>query len=390
VTKIKNYQRFFVMTLIGLCACAISFQAWAMAPKDIYKKAGEGVVFIYANLDKKGGSGGTGSIISRDGLIITNAHIFKPKGSKNLLSNVSIFLKPERVTGNQKKDLARGYPAKILAFDRSLDLALVKMKSIDVPLKTVKFANSEVIDIGEKVYAIGHPEQGGLWSLTTGVISAHWNDYGGIPGKNVFQTDASINRGNSGGPLLDEDGDMIGINSLIARKAADGLTITDVNFSIKSKVALEWLERKGFRFSMAKKTSPAPAPAPPETKPAEVKPTPKASPPPAKKADKKPADKTIEPKPDKAKPVKPQPETKELQPKKEPPTPPKPKPATPPKQEPKKVPKQPSAPKDNILTEKKPYNMDDLIRGMQEMEDMMDDMRDFMDDFKKRTKGGKN
>ncbi len=99
-------------------------------------------------------------------------------------------------------------------------------------LAWIEFADSERVVVGDQVYVIGHPEQGGLWSLTSGVISAYRQDHGSVPGKNLFQTDASINRGNSGGPLLDDNGNMVGINALIARKAPDGLTITDVNYSI--------------------------------------------------------------------------------------------------------------------------------------------------------------
>ncbi len=234
---------FLVLAAIGLWLAAT--QSFAYTPKEIYQKAGPGVVFIFASEGSASGSGGTGSIIREDGLIITNAHLFIRKGSSKLLSNISVFLKPKRLSGNVKKDLTKGYKGQIIAYDIPLDLALVKMVGVDVPLQVVDFADSQDVFIGEQVYAIGHPEQGGLWSLTTGVVSAYWEDYGGVSGKHLFQTDASINRGNSGGPLLDENGAMIGINSMIARKASDGLTITDVNFSIKSKWQLIGSDKRG-------------------------------------------------------------------------------------------------------------------------------------------------
>jgi serine protease Do len=89
--------------------------------------------------------------------------------------------------------------------------------------------------------AIGHPEQGGLWTLTTGVISAEVDNFNGVKGKNVFQTETGLNRGNSGGPLLDGEGHMIGINTAIVRVAPDGLPITSISFSLKSSVATQWL-----------------------------------------------------------------------------------------------------------------------------------------------------
>jgi serine protease Do len=93
--------------------------------------------------------------------------------------------------------------------------------------------------------AIGHPEQGGLWTLTTGTISSEFDNFNGVAGKHVFQTETGLNRGNSGGPLLDQQGRMIGVNTAIARVAADGMPIASISFSLKSAVAKEWLGRHG-------------------------------------------------------------------------------------------------------------------------------------------------
>ena len=359
----------------------------AYTPKEIYQKAGPGVVFIFASKGSSKGSGGTGSIITTDGLVITNAHLFTQKDSPELLSNISIFLKPARVTGDHKTDLAKGYRGEMLAYDLPLDLALLKIVNPDRKFETVPFADSEIVDIGEQVYAIGHPEQGGLWSLTTGVISARWKDYGGVSGKHLFQTDASINRGNSGGPLLDDQASMIGINSMIARKAADGLTITDVNFSIRTKVAIDWLNQKGYAISAVQQAAPKPQlpaqqtekPKAPEAEPEKSLVKPK---PPAK------AEEIIPPVA--TKPSGKQPVLAQEQPEKE---------TAPTLAPPEK--KKPAATKDapskenlisqkpkqgKILTEKKPYRMDSLLEGMREMEDLMDEMKDMIEDFKERRK----
>jgi len=242
-----------VPAVIATMFLIFSVQAFAFTPKEIYQKTGPGVVLILASEGSRMGSVGTGSIIREDGLIITNAHIFVKQGSSKLKSDMAIFLKPRRVTGNHKKDLSKKYKGRMVSYNIPLDLALVKILGTNIPLTRVDFAEAENVGIGDQVYAIGHPEQGGLWSLTTGVISAFRVNYGGVPGKDLFQTDASINRGNSGGPLLDEEGVMVGINSMIARKAADGLTITDVNYSIRSNVAIKWLNSLGYHFT-AKKT----------------------------------------------------------------------------------------------------------------------------------------
>jgi serine protease Do len=107
--------------------------------------------------------------------------------------------------------------------------------------------------------AIGHPEQGGLWTLTTGVISAEVDNFNGVKGKHVFQTETGLNRGNSGGPLLDGEGRMIGVNTAIARVASDGLPITSISFSLKSNVAAQWLleQRSGARVEGRKPPLPA-------------------------------------------------------------------------------------------------------------------------------------
>jgi len=369
------------LSVISALFLIVSTQTFAFTPREIYQKTGPGVVLIIASEGSRMGSVGTGSIIREDGLIITNAHVFIKQGSKKLKSDIAIFLKPDRVTGNHKKDLTQKYRGRMVSYNIPLDLALIKIVDINRPLTRVDFAEAENVGIGDKVYAIGHPEQGGLWSLTTGVISAFRVNYGGIPGKDLFQTDASINRGNSGGPLLDEEGVMVGINSMIARKAADGLTITDVNFSIKSDVAIRWLNSLGYHFT-AKKQTVAIAPEPVKEKAAEPEETTKA--PKAQSVKEKPRKEAMaKPEPVKEKPVQPKP--KAVQPAK-----PKEKMV---KTQPKAV--QPVKPpvrlKDKpdklgtgkILTRKKPYKLTGLLKDMQEMEDLMDDMKGKIRKFKK-------
>ncbi len=370
-----------VPAVIAALFLIVSAQAFAFTPKEIYQKTGPGVVLILASEGSRMGSVGTGSIIREDGLIITNAHIFAKPGSSKLKSDIAIYLKPRRVTGNHKKDLSKKYRGKMVSYNMPLDLALVKMVGINIPLTRVDFAEAENVGIGDQVYAIGHPEQGGLWSLTTGVISAFRVNYGGVPGKDLFQTDASINRGNSGGPLLDEKGVMVGINSMIARKAPDGLTITDVNYSIRSNVAIKWLNSLGYHFT-AKRQTVAVAPEPvkakpvqPKAKPKETTPAPKAEP--VKEKPRK--EEMAKPEPVKEKPVSPKPKAVQPVKPKEKPVQPKPKAVQPAK--PKAKPEKFGV--DKILTRKKPYKLTGLLRDMQEMEDMMDDMKGKVRKFKK-------
>jgi serine protease Do len=337
---------FWLILVIGFLG--ISSNGFPKTPKEIYQGVSPGVVLLFASERSRSGSGsaGTGSIITEDGLIITNAHIFTRKDS-SLMPNIYVFLKPDRVTGNTQEDLRRRYKGRVLAYDVPLDLALVKIENVDVPLAQVGFGDSDKIVVGDQAYAIGHPEQGGLWSLTTGVISAHHSNYAGIPGKNLFQTEASINRGNSGGPLLDEGGAMIGINSMIARKAEDGLAITAVNFAIKSNVAIRWINGQGYRVAAFNAASPEPWQESLKEEPAEST---------------QPVRPVIEDEPE-AEPVKPEKEVKSPEP------------------EPEKERKE-----GQILTEEKPFKMDELIAGIQEMEDMMDEMRETIEEFRKRRR----
>lgn len=229
------------------------FMVWSTAasgkelsPREIYEQASPAVVMVmgYADGGRKG-SGGTGSIIQSDGLVLTNAHVVIEEQTGKPFARLSVFLKPFRVTGESKSDLSRMARAKLLAYSQPLDLALLKLEGVTEPLPVVDVSESGRVRIGDRVVAIGHPEQGGLWTLTTGVISAEVDNFNGVKGKHVFQTETGLNRGNSGGPLLDGEGQMVGVNTAIARVASDGLPITSISFSLKSSVARQWLREQG-------------------------------------------------------------------------------------------------------------------------------------------------
>ena len=217
-----------------------------LSPREIYEQASPAVVMVmgYADGGRKG-SGGTGSIIQSDGLVLTNAHVVIEEQTGKPFARLSVFLKPARVTGESKSDLSRMVRAKVLTYSQPLDLALLKLDGVAEPLPVVDVSESGRARVGDRVVAIGHPEQGGLWTLTTGVISAEVDNFNGVKGKHVFQTETGINRGNSGGPLLDGEGHMVGVNTAIARVASDGLPIMSISFSLKSSVATQWLREQG-------------------------------------------------------------------------------------------------------------------------------------------------
>ena len=217
-----------------------------LSPREIYEQASPAVVMVVGYPDGgRKGSGGTGSIIHSDGYVLTNAHVVVDEQTSRPFARVSVFLKPPRVTGDSKSDLSRMVRAKVVAYSQPLDLALLKLDGVTELLPVVDVSESGRARIGDRVVAIGHPEQGGLWTLTTGVISAEVDNFNGVKGKQVFQTETGLNRGNSGGPLLDGEGRMIGVNTAIARVASDGLPITSISFSLKSNVAIQWLQEQG-------------------------------------------------------------------------------------------------------------------------------------------------
>ncbi|MEC4889108.1 MAG: trypsin-like peptidase domain-containing protein [Nitrospira sp.] len=247
------------LVLVVVCCLSAMAEAKDLSPRDIYEQASPAVVMVMGHPDSgKNGSGGTGSIIQSDGLVLTNAHVVIDDKTGKPYPRLSVFLKPARVSGDSQADLSRMLRAIVVAYSSPLDLALLKLEGVAGPLPTIDLSDSAGTRIGDRVVAIGHPEQGGLWTLTTGVISAEVDNFNGVKGKHVFQTETGLNRGNSGGPLVDGEGHMIGVNTAIARVAPDGLPITSISFSLKSAVVRQWLREQGGISQQPASSVPAP------------------------------------------------------------------------------------------------------------------------------------
>lgn len=159
---------------------------------------------------------GTGFIISKDGYIVTNNHVVQ-NADKIYVTLSDKNTKDDKVT------------AKVIGLDPETDLALLKIEAKkDLPY--VKFGDSDKMEVGDWVVAIGNPF-GLSNTVTTGIVSAKGRDIHAGPYDNFIQTDASINPGNSGGPLLNLDGEVIGINTAIAASGQG------IGFAIPSKLA---------------------------------------------------------------------------------------------------------------------------------------------------------
>ena len=158
---------------------------------------------------------GSGVIFSKDGYIVTNLHILS---SNNI---------------NVKLDNGKNYSANIIGIDKNADIAVLKIATED-DLTPISFADSDTLMVGDKVLAIGNPYGIGT-SVTSGIISATGRDYGN-PYLQLIQTDAAINPGNSGGALINENGNLIGINSKIFSKTG---AYQGIGFAIPSNLVVQ-------------------------------------------------------------------------------------------------------------------------------------------------------
>jgi serine protease Do len=234
----------------------------------IYRSASPSVVVIFGFDTQGNGSSGTGSLVGRDGMILTNSHVIFDPRTKKPYANIRVFFKPSTITGDVGKDLRDPYPIRVVAQDEALDLAVVQAQGAPGNLPILRMGDSERVDVGSSVAAIGHPGGGGLWTLTTGTISSRRRD----AARDIFQTDAAINPGNSGGPLLDENAFLIGVNTFVRRVNAQGLPLEGLNYSLRSNLVRQWLGEQGVKVAVAtpvqQQTPPTPSepalPAEPE------------------------------------------------------------------------------------------------------------------------------
>lgn len=202
---------------------------------DVYRHASPSVVAISVETDSGGGNG-SGFVIDGDGHIVTNAHVVD--AAQEIVVS---FIDGAKVRGA------------IVGIDKASDLAVVKVNLPAARLSPVAFADSQDLVIGQTVLAIGSPYGQG-WTLTSGIVSALDRTIRGLTEFSiggVIQTDASINPGNSGGPLINLDGEVIGVNSQIISGTGSS---AGVGFAIPSnltrRVARSLIETGQMRYSL--------------------------------------------------------------------------------------------------------------------------------------------
>src|SRR6266576_5234475 len=162
---------------------------------------------------RKTNSLGSGFIVDTSGIVVTNNHVIADADEINVIMNDGT-----KIT------------AELVGVDKKTDLAVLKFKPVK-PLVAVKFGDSDKLRLGEWVVAIGNPfSLGG--TVTAGIVSARNRDINSGPYDSYIQTDAAINRGNSGGPVFNLEGEVIGVNTLIISPSGGSIGI---GFAVPSK-----------------------------------------------------------------------------------------------------------------------------------------------------------
>jgi S1-C subfamily serine protease len=231
LTEIKELNRSeqYVSTLLKNVKLYESPQ-FRGSGKNIYAEYADSIFLIVSrdkNDSKKGGQG-TGSLINKDGYIVTNYHVIE----NNLKGNIEVYTKPrssDRKVGDQ-------YIAQVELVSPSSDIAILKVKNL--PKSVGSFQD---LRIGDDVHAIGHPKSL-YWSYTKGVVSQIRENFSwsSSPKKSatLIQTQTPISPGNSGGPLFSSQGKIVGVNTM----KADG---ENLNFAVAIDEVNKILKNKG-------------------------------------------------------------------------------------------------------------------------------------------------
>ena len=189
--------------------------------RDFFNRRGQGEPKGERAPPRRVNSLGSGFIIDATGIVVTNNHVIADADEISVVFNDGSKLKAE-----------------LIGKDSKTDLAVLRVKP-DKPLKAVKFGNSEKLRLGEWVIAIGNPfSLGG--SVTAGIVSARNRDINSGPYDNYIQTDAAINRGNSGGPLFNLEGEVVGVNTAIISPSGGSIGI---GFAVPANTALAVIDQ---------------------------------------------------------------------------------------------------------------------------------------------------
>ena len=218
IPRVNSYEDAFELSIADKGTHPLSYT-------EIYAKCAPTVVAIHAYVDAESADGfywGTGFIIREDGFILTNSHIIEGT------SKATVTLWDDRV-----------FEALLVGYDSRNDLAVLKIDATGLPV--AEFCDSDAMEIGEPVVAIGNPLGEQFRStMTEGIISGIGRDisYNGAT-LELIQTSAPLNEGNSGGPLINLYGQVIGITNMKMNSTYGTVSIEGLGFAIPSHVVKE-------------------------------------------------------------------------------------------------------------------------------------------------------
>jgi serine protease Do len=236
----KGLSRLGCLGVSQLVALAVAVPAaHAATAHDIYGWASPSVVAVLAGREGDDHlSLGSGSVLAREGLVLTNNHVIVVNGA--LADKVWVFFKPAKLTGSLQRDLTEGVVADVLAVDEKRDLALLRVPPAAIKHAPLTLAMDRA-EPGDPTVAIGHPEDGGPWTLTTGAIGNRIEDFDKVDGKTVYQMETGINHGNSGGPLLNAAGEIVGVNTAAIKVGRSGDPVAGLDFAVASDVVIRFI-----------------------------------------------------------------------------------------------------------------------------------------------------
>ena len=199
----------------GVELAVVREQGRTLTAQEVYRRVNPSVVTVIVDLGGAGASVGTGVIFTSDGYLVTNYHVVE--GGQACMVAL---------------DTGYSYEANYVAGDAENDLAVLKIDAEDLP--AAEFGDSDLLTVGDKVYAIGNPLGVELrGTLTDGIVSAINRDVE-VDGRTMtlIQTNAALNSGNSGGPLINEYGQVVGIN--VIKMSSDYSNVEGLGFAIPS------------------------------------------------------------------------------------------------------------------------------------------------------------
>ncbi|HEV8461149.1 MAG TPA: trypsin-like peptidase domain-containing protein, partial [Gaiellaceae bacterium] len=212
-------------------------------PAQIYRRRGAGVVTIISYFDNGNAGQGSGFVVSPTGVILTNSHVITTAGQGSGKTSKAHTVYVEFGDGDRVQ-------AEVAGYDLFDDIGVIKVSPTQHALDPVPLGDSDRVVVGEPVAAIGSPF-GNADSLTVGVVSAIRRSIPSLTSKyqlvDAIQTDAPINHGNSGGPLFDAQGRVIGVNAQI-RSSGSSSGFEGVGFAVpinSAKRSMQQLLRSG-------------------------------------------------------------------------------------------------------------------------------------------------